>query len=54
MRRLTELLRLLSGSEFVLCWNDPVMLSDEVIVLSFRTASLGAGRFRMAPGPETT
>jgi hypothetical protein len=37
MRRLTELLRLLSGSDSSsYAWSDPVMLSDEVIVLSFR------------------
>lgn len=37
MRRLTELLRLLSGNESPAYeWSDPVMLSDEVVVLAFR------------------
>jgi hypothetical protein len=37
MRRLTELLRLLSGNESSAYeWSDPVMLSDEVVVLAFR------------------
>src|ERR1700736_4988880 len=36
MRRLTELLRLLSGNDSVAYeWSDPVMLSDEVVVLAF-------------------
>ncbi len=37
MRKLTELLRLLSGNESSsYAWSDPVRLSDEVIVLAFR------------------
>jgi hypothetical protein len=37
MRRLTELLRLLSRNESAAYeWSDPVMLSDEVVVLAFR------------------
>jgi hypothetical protein len=37
MRRLAELLRLLSGAESSAYeWSDPVMLSDEVVVLAFR------------------
>jgi hypothetical protein len=37
MRRLAELLLLLSGSESsAYAWSDPVMLSDEIVVLAFR------------------
>src|SRR6202521_4458796 len=37
MRRLTELLQLLSGSASSSYeWSEPVMLSDEVVVLAFR------------------
>ena len=37
MRRLAELLQLLSGAESsAYAWSDPVMLSDEVVVLAFR------------------
>ena len=37
MRRLAELLHLLSGTESsAYAWSDPVMLSDEVVVLAFR------------------
>jgi hypothetical protein len=37
MRRLAELLQLLSGTESSAYeWSDPVMLSDEVVVLAFR------------------
>jgi len=51
MRRLAELLRLLSGTESAAYeWSNPVMLSDEVVVLAFRdriakgaTLSDGAG-----------
>jgi hypothetical protein len=51
MRRLAELLLLLSGNESsAYAWTDPVMLSDEVVVLAFRdrvtsgeTLSDGAG-----------
>jgi hypothetical protein len=51
MRRLAELLQLLSGAESsAYAWSDPVMLSDEVVVLAFRdriasgqTLSDGAG-----------
>jgi hypothetical protein len=51
MRRLAELLQLLSGTESpAYAWTDPVMLSDEVVVLAFRdriatgqTLSDGAG-----------
>jgi hypothetical protein len=51
MRRLAELLQLLSGAESAAYeWTDPVMLSDEVVVLAFRdrvtsggTLSDGAG-----------
>ena len=51
MRRLAELLQLLSGADSsAYAWSDPVMLSDEVVVLAFRdritsgqTLSDGAG-----------
>ena len=41
MRRLADLLQLLSGIEASgYAWTDPVMLSDEVVVLAFRDRSL--------------
>ena len=41
MRRLTELLQLLRNAEAGgYAWSDPVMLSDEVVVLAFRDRSL--------------
>jgi hypothetical protein len=41
MRRLAELLQLLRGIEgSAYAWSDPVMLSDEVVVLAFRDKSL--------------
>src|ERR1700737_3400807 len=41
MRRLAELLQLLSGAESsAYAWSDPVMLSDEVVVLAFRDGVL--------------
>lgn len=44
MRRLAELLRLLRGDQgSPYTWTDPIMLSDEVVVLAFRDRSL-AGR----------
>ncbi len=44
MRRLAELLRLLRGDQgSPYAWTDPIMLSDEVVVLAFRDRSL-AGR----------
>jgi len=40
MRRLAELLRLLSGAvSTAYSWSDPVMLSDEVVVFAFRDHS---------------
>ena len=43
MRRLAELLRLLHGIEgSAYAWSDPVMLSDEVVVLAFRDRSLSS------------
>lgn len=37
MQRLAELLKLLSGTDSsAYAWSDPVMLSDEVVVLAFR------------------
>ena len=41
MRRLAELLQLLRNAEAGgYAWSDPVMLSDEVVVLAFRDRSL--------------
>jgi hypothetical protein len=41
MRRLAELLQLLTEAESsAYVWSDPVMLSDEVVVLAFRDRSL--------------
>jgi len=41
MRRLAELLQLLSSIEgSAYAWSDPVMLSDQVVVLAFRDRSL--------------
>jgi hypothetical protein len=41
MRRLAEMLQLLSGAEpSAHSWTDPVMLSDEVVVLAFRDRSV--------------
>lgn len=42
MRRLAEMLQLLSGAQATAySWTDPVMLSDEVVVLAFRDRSVG-------------
>src|SRR4030081_2836499 len=44
MRRLAELLQLLSGTESpAYAWSDPVMLSDEVVMLAFRDRIATAG-----------
>jgi hypothetical protein len=44
MRRLAELLQLLSGAESsAYAWSDPVMLSDEVVVLAFRDRLTSGG-----------
>jgi hypothetical protein len=44
MRRLAELLQLLSGAESsAYAWSDPVMLSDEVVVLAFRDRVASGG-----------
>jgi hypothetical protein len=41
MRRLAEMLQLLSGAQpNAYSWTDPVMLSDEVVVLAFRDRSV--------------
>ena len=45
MRRLAELLQLLSNSGgSAYAWSDPVMLSDEVVVLAFRDRSMAPGQ----------
>lgn len=42
MRRLAEMLQLLSGAHpEAYSWTEPVMLSDEVVVLAFRDRSVG-------------
>ena len=44
MQRLAELLQLLSGTESTAyAWSDPVMLSDEVVVLAFRDRIAAGG-----------
>jgi hypothetical protein len=44
MKRLTEILRQLNGAESSSYrWSDPVMLSDEVVVLAFRDRSVADG-----------
>jgi hypothetical protein len=44
MRRLAELLQLLSeAASSAYAWSDPVMLSDEVVVLAFRDRSVSGG-----------
>jgi hypothetical protein len=44
MRRLAELLQLLSDAgSAAYAWSDPVMLSDEVVVLAFRDRSVSGG-----------
>lgn len=41
MRRLAEMLQLLSGTESpTYSWTDPVMLSDDVVILAFRDRSV--------------
>ncbi|HEY0830395.1 MAG TPA: hypothetical protein VGE99_04580 [Candidatus Dormibacteraeota bacterium] len=41
MRRLAEMLQLLSGTESATySWTDPVMLSDDVVILAFRDRSV--------------
>src|SRR5947209_1169626 len=46
MRRLAEILQQLSDTQASgYAWTDPVMLSDEVVILAFRDHSVG-------PGPE--
>jgi len=44
IRRLTELLRLLSGERESHAWTQPVMLADGVVVLAFRDLSLASAR----------
>ena len=44
MRRLAELLQLLSDADAsAYAWSDPVMLSDEIVVLAFRDRSVAGG-----------
>jgi hypothetical protein len=45
MRRLAELLQLLTDTDsMAYAWSDPVMLSDEVVVLAFRDRSVSSAR----------
>jgi len=45
MRRLAELLQLLTDNDsLAYAWSDPVMLSDEVVVLAFRDRSVSSER----------
>jgi hypothetical protein len=51
MRRLAELLQLLSGAESsAYAWSDPVMLSDEVVVLAFRDLVTSGARLSGGAG----
>jgi hypothetical protein len=53
MRRLAELLQLLSDSDgSAYTWTDPVMLSDEILILAFRDRSV-AGR-TLSDGAQVT
>src|SRR6476646_2548945 len=50
MRRLAELLQLLTDSNSsAYAWSDPVMLSDEVVVLAFRDRIASSGQ-RLSDG----
>src|SRR3979409_520152 len=52
MRRLAELLQLLSDAgSTAYAWSDPVMLSDEVVVLAFRDRSVSDRS--LEPGART-
>jgi hypothetical protein len=54
MRRLAELLQLLSDSEgSAYAWTDPIMVSDEVVLLAFRDRSL-SGRKLSDAAPSLT
>jgi hypothetical protein len=45
MRRLAELLQLLTDNDsLAYAWSDPVMLSDEIVVLAFRDRSVSSER----------
>ena len=44
MRRLTEVLQMLSGTHSATyAWTDPIVLSDEVVILAFRDRSVRGG-----------
>jgi hypothetical protein len=54
MHRLAELLQLLSGSGSAAYeWSDPVMLSDEVVVLAFRDR-IAKGGGQLSDGARAT
>jgi hypothetical protein len=54
MHRLAELLKLLRGSESsAYSWSDPVMLSDEIVVLAFRDRIVN-GEGRLSDGARAS
>src|SRR5689334_5460908 len=51
MRRLADILQMLSGSRSsAYTWSDPVMLSDEVVILAFRDRSVDSEGVTLADG----
>ena len=51
MRRLADILQMLSGSgSTAYTWTDPVMLSDEVVILAFRDRSVDGEGATLADG----
>src|SRR5438128_12350904 len=55
MKRLAELLQLLRGIHgSTYTWSDPVMLSDEVVVLAFRDRSLAGQTLTDGESPHTS
>ena len=51
MRRLADILQMLSGSKSsAYTWSDPVMLSDEVVILAFRDRSVDGEGVTLSDG----
>ncbi len=51
MRRLAEMLQALSGAtSTTYTWSDPVMLSDEVVILAYRDRSVDGGGGTLSDG----
>jgi hypothetical protein len=51
MRRLADVLQVLSGAtSTAYTWSDPVMLSDEVVILAFRDRSVDGGNVTLSDG----